>query len=779
MKNLLLLPDSHRVMKKSVLGFLLFFGTLNGLKAQFAQSTQPGPVTITMTFQGGFLQNVDPLNCMNMAFGNYEINIAGSTSSDVLYVIYNGYTQMDSYINTTSDPNYYVSQIASPLGGLLFAPGISDYSGYVNYMTTINKIICGGDTLDLANQPMFAFDFYPPPCQYSDLGGRVFIDNNADCTYNLGDNGIQSVSVLTEGTYTIGNTTNYLFTGNTGLFSNMYFKSDDFISANISLPAVYDFAYTIPACATPIINVTSLPETNLEFPRGCAADIDLSVYGGSHWIRPNIPFMYYPSVANIGCSGVSGLVRLVLDPNVTYNAALSSNPADYIIGDTLFWDFTNINNIGTGSGYWNSFNGGVHLTPSLALNIGDFVTLQVITDIPANDAFPSNNSATYLLPVVNSYDPNIKVVEPQGNGSQGFIPEDTEKLTYTVHFQNTGNAPAINVNIVDTLQSNVVPSSLRIINASHNMNPSWLTNSVVKFNFPNINLPDSTSNEALSHGFVTFEIDLAANLPLTTEIENTAHIYFDFNPAIVTNTTLNTIGSEVTASLSIAPGTEVCLGQAIQLSVDQEGGCAPFTYSWTGPNGFTSNVSNPVFTAALVNDGMYTCVISQSCGEAITETVTLDVSDFSAVATDNGNGTISASAGTSYMWIECNTNTPMPNGNSQTFAPTENGIYAVVITGGFDCTFTSNCVAINNLSIENASQASNVVIYPNPTQNEVTITFDESLAFFELTDGNGKVLQSGTIQSKDKVSLQDEEAGMYFFRIVTDKNSFTQRIIKQ
>jgi hypothetical protein len=38
---------------------------------------------------------------------------------------------------------------------------------------------------------------------------------------------------------------------------------------------------------------------------------------------------------------------------------------------------------------------------------------------------------------------------------------------------------------------------------------------------------------------VQYRIKPLANLPVGTQIKNTAHIYFDFNPAIVTNTTEN------------------------------------------------------------------------------------------------------------------------------------------------------------------------------------------------------------------------------------------------
>ncbi len=49
-------------------------------------------------------------------------------------------------------------------------------------------------------------------------------------------------------------------------------------------------------------------------------------------------------------------------------------------------------------------------------------------------------------------------------------------------------------------------------------------------------------NEPASHGFVKFTIHPRTDAPLETVIENTTEIYFDFNDAIVTNTTFHRLG---------------------------------------------------------------------------------------------------------------------------------------------------------------------------------------------------------------------------------------------
>ncbi len=164
-----------------------------------------------------------------------------------------------------------------------------------------------------------------------------------------------------------------------------------------------------------------------------------------------------------------------------------------------------------------------------------------MTNVPTNDIDPGNNDYSVCLPVMNSYDPNVKEVSPKGISPDGLIPLNTGDLSYTIHFQNTGTIDAYNIGIIDTLNSNIDPKSLVITGTSHIVSPEWLAPGVVKFNFYNIQLPDSSSNEAASHGAIRFKVKLNAGLPSGTQIRNRANIYFDYNAPIATNTTLNTL----------------------------------------------------------------------------------------------------------------------------------------------------------------------------------------------------------------------------------------------
>lgn len=144
--------------------------------------------------------------------------------------------------------------------------------------------------------------------------------------------------------------------------------------------------------------------------------------------------------------------------------------------------------------------------------------------------------------VQGSYDPNDKQGFPIGYGPQHFI-EPGQELDYLIRFQNTGTDTAFNVRIDDVISDKLDLSTFRPGASSHAYEVEFRSDTVV-FLFPNIMLPDSNVNEPLSHGFVKFKINQKPDNEIGDIIENTADIYFDFNEAIITNTTVHELGEE-------------------------------------------------------------------------------------------------------------------------------------------------------------------------------------------------------------------------------------------
>jgi uncharacterized repeat protein (TIGR01451 family) len=160
----------------------------------------------------------------------------------------------------------------------------------------------------------------------------------------------------------------------------------------------------------------------------------------------------------------------------------------------------------------------------------------IVTVSNVNDSDPSNNSQTVTGTVLNSYDPNAKEVDKPTH----INPNAQETLQYVIHFQNDGNFNAMDVVVTDVIDMNLDLSSFQLLDSKHGVATSIdPATRMVTFSFNDIDLGQSAVDLDASQGFVVYSIKENAGLPVNSTIENTANIYFDFNPAIVTNTTYN------------------------------------------------------------------------------------------------------------------------------------------------------------------------------------------------------------------------------------------------
>jgi uncharacterized repeat protein (TIGR01451 family) len=150
------------------------------------------------------------------------------------------------------------------------------------------------------------------------------------------------------------------------------------------------------------------------------------------------------------------------------------------------------------------------------------------------------------LPIIDSFDPNDKSVSPSGITENHYLQTGT-LLDYQIRFQNTGTDTAFTVVVIDTLSEYLNPSTIQWGVSSHiyTIDVSGMGNPILRFTFNSINLPDSTTNELSSHGFVKFKVAPYDTLPNGTQINNTANIYFDYNLPMITNTSQIIISDSV------------------------------------------------------------------------------------------------------------------------------------------------------------------------------------------------------------------------------------------
>lgn len=365
--------------------------------------------------------------------------------------------------------------------------------------------------------------------------GTSYLDNNSNCIFDTGDDTLGHVPIYlldSMGVFSMTTTTDNK--GNYSLF--MSAGTNYTISAPTSGTHL---GYTCPSTGEYSFTGTSSYVIN-DFGYHCLPGVDPKVTSASTIPIPGSIVNTYFDARNHTCTPVSGTITLQHDTLLTYLSNTGLTPSSISPG-LITWNYSGLDVV---SGFE---SGGItFLTSTLAL-IGDTLDFKFSINPIVGDMDTSNNIFSYFRIVSAPYDPNIKEVSPAGNGALGYVDPDTE-FTYTVFFQNTGTAPAIDVEIKDTIDTDLELMTFELLGSSHYMTYTITSDRTLTATFDNINLPDSTSDEPGSHGWFMYKIKAKPGLSIGTSIENTAHIFFDYNPAIVTNTTLNTIYLPVTSS---------------------------------------------------------------------------------------------------------------------------------------------------------------------------------------------------------------------------------------
>ncbi|KAA3641090.1 MAG: T9SS C-terminal target domain-containing protein, partial [Bacteroidetes bacterium] len=374
---------------------------------------------------------------------------------------------------------------------------------------------------------------YEIDCSFNSISGHVYFDLNQNGQRELHEEGIPNMTL----NITPPNQT--LITYSNGRFVHF---CDEGVTYNINLSSHPDWQLTTDSSSYTILFEPGNPENSNNnfglYPTFSqhTGDINLS----SDQTRCNTDVNFYLRYQNTGTFLENGQVKLTYAPTSSFVSAVPE--PDEVDNDNfqLIWNYDSLFPfqyrdilLTLSMPDENSTGESIHFYSEM---FRDSIGMPVLM-----------NDYLYSPIVLCSYDPNDKLVMPPGVHDENYTLHD-EKLTYTIRFQNTGNAEAIDIRILDTLDTNLDLTTFRVLNSSFPVQTS-LDGYHVEFFFNNIWLPDSTSNEPASHGFVTYEISPNEGLEDYTEIKNTAHIIFDFNPPIVTNTTRNTMVEMIPSSL--------------------------------------------------------------------------------------------------------------------------------------------------------------------------------------------------------------------------------------
>ncbi len=400
--------------------------------------------------------------------------------------------------------------------------------------------------------------------------------------------------------------------------------------------------------------------------------------------------LYFRSVSNAGRHLFQGSICPFNNYRTPQNATVtmsispkyrleSSSPPATVSGNNLIWNITGLaGNTPPTCLYFNCVNRDSWLT------IGDTVQTRITITPTVGDADVSNNYFIRVDTIKASWDPNMIEVSP----SSLVLPCD--ELLYTVHFENTGNDTAHNIHVMDTLSDNVELRRMQIVSAPEGMQLAYTSaggHNVVKFDFPGINLPDS-SHHGQNMAQFSFKVKVKNGLPDGVTIPNRVGIYFDDNEVVMTNQVENTIG----IAPIVGPDSVCSLGQ-ITLTCATTGGV------WTASN-TRATVAGGIVTGLSTGIDTIIYTVTNACvSRSSAKAITISNKVFSASITRSPSGSfecagtpvtftaISTNGGNAprYLWKVngASTDTTM----SMTYLPANNDVVTLKVNGSHECAY--------------------------------------------------------------------------------------------
>jgi uncharacterized repeat protein (TIGR01451 family) len=673
--------------------------------------------------------------------------------------------------------------------------------------TSLNSFYFQGNTIQcLPNRinPKY-FDTNPstlPLCDltsgcpfYYNIEGNAHQKMAANCVADsiTPGNGLHNIKVLLEEHNQI---IQQVYTDNSGNYS---FDIDSLTRYTVKVDSAgLPFTIACPSSYSYTDSLTIYDSVNQQknFGLACKGNSDFAVgYVVSPFFRPattqriqigvgNLTKLYYNS--NCG-NGSSGTVVVSFSGAATYvgPAAYARTPTT-ISGNTFTYVVSNLDSVQYGD-----FDILIHVDTFATINSDICITATVFPTLA--DLNPANNTQTECVPIRNSHDPNVKDVYPKTMTQTGGW------LTYTIHFQNTGNDTAKTVVVKDTLPQLVQPETFSYLGSSHNPGIQIKAN-IVTFTFSPIDLVDSATNEALSHGWIQFKVKTKNNLPSTFSIVNNAAIYFDLNSAIYTNdaitntctNTYSTIYDSICAGYSyVFAGKNQTVGGVYYDTLSNVLGCDSFIdlhlfiKQKSTAQIFDSicQGSSRLFNGVtLTQAGVYadTLVNAAGCDSLVTLTLTIKSAPVLPVIQRAANRlVISSTSGYAYQW-KLN-GQPISGQNDTAFTFAQNGNYTVEVTSPNQCTALSSVYTLSNVGFSSL-QENAVLLYPNPNAGQFTIQIPETFIGGDIVITNvlgQNVFQQILNNAQDVITLEHAVTGIYIAKLTKGDVSKTLRLIVQ
>ncbi len=352
----------------------------------------------------------------------------------------------------------------------------------------------------------------------SRITGELFADINQNNIQDSGEANISGIKI------TEANTGRYTFSQSDGFYSIGVFDTGSFVVSPTQISYYTPNPTSNSATFTALQQIDSL--NDFAFHQTMVAnDLYISIHPLSPF-RSGFNATYNIHYKNIGTTVLSPTIYFLNDDKVDFVSA--SVLPDNIYADSVIWNLPALSPYGEGDITVTVY---VHQ----GLQIGTIINSSAKIFPFANDNDITNNSASWEVTTIGSFDPNEIIVNKDSVSVFDLKPVPSY-LEYVIYFQNTGNDTAFNVKVENIIPKKLNLATFEFVSSSMPVNISLNSESrLATFEFPNILLPDSNIDEPASHGYMRYRIKPNKTLQVGAEILSEASIYFDFNAPVVTN----------------------------------------------------------------------------------------------------------------------------------------------------------------------------------------------------------------------------------------------------
>ncbi len=269
------------------------------------------------------------------------------------------------------------------------------------------------------------------------------------------------------------------------------------------------------------------------------------------------------------------------------------------------------------------------------------------------------------------------------------------------------------------------------------------------------------------------------------------------NAACASPTTANsnsvtmTVTGSVTPAVSISssPGSTICAGDMVTFTATPTNGGTTPSYQWQ-VNGSNVGTNSSTFSSSTLTNGqIVTCIMTSSsaCASPTTGTsnsITMTVNPIPATPTITQVGNdLQSSSATGNQWYF--NSVIIPGATGQTYTPTQDGNYTVVVTTVGCSSSASAPFNVLWTGITNTINPYLLTIYPNPSDGNFNLIFNatsESSFRIEITNALGQIVYREEVKNVNgvftkPVSIVEYGKGVYTITLKDNKNQSTEKII--